>query len=56
MEQYRDEEKLKQYKQVWLTLPVRKLVNKEKKRLKDRENRKVSIEKLVNNAIIEKYS
>jgi hypothetical protein len=56
MEQYRDEEKLSQYKQVWLTLPVRELVDKEKKRLKEKENRKVSLEKLVNNAIIEKYS
>jgi hypothetical protein len=56
MEQYSDEEKLKQYKQVWLTHDVRKLVNKEKKRLKEKENRKVSIEKLVNNAVIEKYS
>lgn len=52
---YTDEETLDQYRTVWLTKEVRQLVNKEKRRLKEKEERDVSIAKLVNNALIEKY-
>ena len=47
---YTDEETLDQYRTVWLTKEVRQLVNKEKRRLKEKEERDVSIAKLVNNA------
>lgn len=52
---YPDEQTLDQYKQVWLTKEVRQLVNKEKKRLKKEEGRDVSVAKIVNNALLEKY-
>jgi len=51
---YADNETLEQYKQVWLTKEVRQRINKEKKRLK-KEGRDVSIAKIVNNALLEKY-
>ena len=52
---YPDEQTLDQYKQVWLTKEVRKLVNREKARLKKEENRDVSVAKIVNNALLERY-
>lgn len=52
---YTDDETLDQYRTVWLTKEVRQLVNQEKRRLKKEENREVSIAKLVNNALLEKY-
>jgi len=54
MKLYKDEDKIQQNKKTYLTKDVHKLLWKEKVRLK-KLGRKVSIQKLVNNSIIEKY-
>lgn len=54
MEQYTIKEKLKQHKKTYLTKEVYKILWREKLRLK-KEGIKISIQKLVNNSIIEKY-
>ena len=52
---YSDEERLSQDKSMWLTMETFKLARKEKYRLKKEEERDVSIAKIVNNLILEKY-
>lgn len=54
MEEYTIEEKLIQHKKTYLTKEVYKILWREKLKLK-KEGIKVSIQKLVNNAIINKY-
>ena len=49
---YKDDEKLKLDRGVGLTEECYKLVKKEKKRLKEEENRKLSMAKIVSNLII----
>jgi len=52
---YKDEEKLDKFKTVCLTEECHQLVFKEKERLKREDKRKVSLMKIINNLIIEKY-
>lgn len=54
MEEYTIEEKLIQHKKTYLTKEVYKMLWREKLRLKEK-GVKISIQKLVNNAIIHKY-
>lgn len=54
MEEYTIEEKLEQHKKTHLTKKVYKILWKEKMRLR-KDGIKISIQKLVNNAIISKY-
>lgn len=51
---YRDDELLERYKKTWLTEEVHKLAKDERKRLL-KLGRKVSIQKIINNAVLEKY-
>lgn len=51
---YRDEEQLEQYKLIWLTQKTHNLLKSEKRRLK-KQGREVSMAKLLNNLILEKY-
>ncbi len=53
---YSDEETLEQYKLVWLTRETNKLLQKEKTRLWEKEKRKISKAKILNNLILEKYA
>jgi hypothetical protein len=52
---YEETERLEQHKTVWVTKEVYQLIRIEKKRLWSEEKRKVSMAKLINNAVIEKY-
>jgi hypothetical protein len=53
---YDDEEILERYKKTWLTKEVHRLAKEEVKRLRTEEGRKVSVQKLINNAFLEKYA
>lgn len=55
MKEYEIEEKLIQHKKTYLTKEVYKILWREKLRLK-KEGVKISIQKLVNNAIIKRYT
>ena len=52
---YEDEERLIQHKCLWITEEVYKIAKREKKRLWFEEKRKVSIAKLINNAVLKTY-
>lgn len=49
---YQDEEKLEQYRTVWLTKEAHQRVKKKTRELK-KEGREVSIQKIINNLIME---
>ena len=51
---YTDDEQLVGYRKTWLTKEVYELVRKEKARLK-KEGRDVSMQKIINNLLIEKF-
>lgn len=52
---YSDEEQLDRYRKTWLTKDVYKIVKKEQSRLKKEEGRDLSMQKIINNVIQEKY-
>lgn len=53
---YEDKERLKQHKCLWITEEVYQIAKKEKKRLWSEEKRKVSLAKLINNAVLKIYA
>lgn len=53
---YPDELKLDRHKKTWITKEVYRIAWKEKQRLWREEKRKVTLQKLINNAVIEKYA
>ena len=52
---YADDEQLEQYRSIWLTEKTYKLLKLERARLKEEEEREVSMAKIINNLIIKKY-
>lgn len=52
---YPDELTLDRHKKTWITKEVYRIAWKEKQRLWREEKRKVTLQKLINNAVIEKY-
>lgn len=52
---YSDEEQLDRYRKTWLTQEVYRIVKKEQSRLKKEENRELSMQKIINNLIKQKY-
>ena len=52
---YEDKETLERYKKTWLTKECHDLIKRERKRLFKEEERTVSLQKIINNLILEKY-
>jgi hypothetical protein len=52
---YGDDEQLEQFKAVWLTEKAHKIIKLERGRLKKENDREVSMAKIINNLILEKY-
>lgn len=53
---YPDELKLDRHKKTWITKEVYRIAWKEKQRLWREEKRKVTLQKLINNAVIKTYA